>query len=162
MSELLVLGLGNVLCEDDGAGVEAVRRLSESYEAPEGVEFVDGGTLGMSLLPMVGDAKALLIVDAVAADAPPGTLIELEGDAVPRAALERLSPHQVGVADLLHGAMWTDRLPERLVLVGVVPDRMGLGIELTPRVAAALPGLVERVAGVASRFGFPLMRRRDA
>lgn len=158
---LVILGLGNILCEDDGAGVEAVRRLSASWEIPDGVDVVDGGTLGMSLLPIVEEAETLLIVDAVGADAAPGTILRLEGDEVPRAAMERLSPHQVGVADLLHGALWLDHLPSRLVLLGVVPESTGLGTELTPRVAEALPALVERVARTAEELGFPFTRREE-
>src|SRR5689334_6998296 len=138
---LLVLGLGNVLCEDDGAGVEVVRRIAQRFEMPEGVALLDGGTLGLTLLPLVEEAETLLLVDAVEADGPPGTLVSLEGDEVPRAAMERLSPHQVGVADLLHGAMWLDHLPQRLLLRGVVPERVGLGLERSDAVEAALPAL---------------------
>lgn len=159
---LVILGLGNVLCEDDGAGVEALRQLSLQWIAPDGVDLVDGGTLGLSLLPLVEDADALVLVDAVDADAPAGTLVTLEGDQVPRAALERLSPHQVGVADLLHGAMWLDRVPARLVLVGVVPERVGLGVELSAPVAAAIPALVERVVETVRAMGFALERRELA
>lgn len=159
---LVILGLGNLLCEDDGAGVEALRQLSLEWIAPEGVDLVDGGTLGLALLPIVEDADALVIVDAVDADAAPGTLVMLEGDQVPRAALERLSPHQVGVADLLHGAMWLERVPPRLVLVGVVPERVGLGVDLSPAVAAAIPALVARVAETVRAMGFPLERRGAA
>ena len=159
-TELLVLGLGNLLCRDDGAGVEAIRRLLEDWEPADGVVVEDGGTLGMALLPMLGDAHAAILVDAVAARGRhAGELLTLEGDAVPRAAMERLSPHQVGVGDLLHGAMWSDSLPDPLLLVGVVPEETHVGLGRTGDVEAAIPAMVARVVELAADLGFPFRRR---
>ena len=88
--ELLILGLGNVLCADDGAGVAAVVRLARERSVPPGVWVLDGGTLGLSLLPLVESGRDVILVDAVRTEAPPGTLVRLEGDDVLPAALERL------------------------------------------------------------------------
>jgi hydrogenase maturation protease len=106
---LIVLGLGNVLLEDDGVGVAAVTLLRDGYDVPAGVRILDGGTLGLSLLPYLEEAEVLILVDAIRADAPPGSFVRLDGDAVPPAVATRLSPHQIGVADLLDGARWLDR-----------------------------------------------------
>ena len=70
------------------------------------------------------------------------------------AVATRLSPHQIGVADLLDGARWRDRYPKRVVLLGLVPASMELSVELSPRVRQALPGLVERVVEEARALGF--------
>lgn len=156
---LLVLGLGNLLCGDDGLGVEAVRVLAEEYEFPEGVRVLDGGTLGLSLLPHVMDARDVILVDAIRGDGPPGTLVRIEGDDVAPAVAGRLSPHQVGVADLLDGARLLDRYPERLVLHGIVPRSLELGLGLSPAVAASLPELLRRVVAEAEAMGFELARR---
>lgn len=152
---LLILGLGNLLCEDDGLGVAAVRRVAEAYDAPPGVQLLDGGTLGLSLLPHLLDARAAILVDAVRDEGPPGSFVRLEGEDVAPAAAHRLSPHQVGVADLLDGARLLDRYPAPLVLLGLVPGRMGLGIELSEPVALALPELVERIVAEARELGLP-------
>ena len=77
---LLILGLGNVLLGDDGVGPAVISRLRDSYVAAAGSSFLDGGTLGLSLLPHFEDAEAVILVDAVAADAAAGTLVRLEGD----------------------------------------------------------------------------------
>lgn len=152
---LLVLGLGNVLLEDDGVGSAAVTRLRDYYDVPEGVRVFDGGTLGLALLPYLDQADAVILVDAVRTDAAPGTFVRLDGDDVPPAVATRLSPHQVGVADLLDGARWLDRYPTRVVLLGLVPQSIELGIGLTPAVAEGLAGLVERVTDEAAAMGFP-------
>ncbi len=151
---LLVLGLGNLLLEDDGVGAAAVALLLDRYEVPRGVRVLDGGTLGLSLLPYLETADAVILIDAVRADGPPGSLVRLDGDDVPPAVVTRLSPHQVGVADLLDGARWLGRYPDRLVLLGVVPESMELVVGLSPRVYAALPQLIEQVVGEASSVGF--------
>lgn len=156
---LLVLGLGNVLLEDDGVGAAAVALLRDRYAAPAGVQVLDGGTLGLSLLPYLESAEAVILVDAVKADAQPGSLVRLTGDEVAPAVATRLSPHQVGVSDLLDGARWLGRYPGRVVLLGVVPESMDLAVGLSARVRPALPALVERVVEEAQTMGFAFRRK---
>lgn len=156
---LLILGLGNVICGDDGLGVAAVQRLARECELPPGVRALDGGTLGLALLAHVSDADDLLLVDAVRADAPPGTFVRLDGEDVAPAVRERLSVHQIGVADLLDGLRLLDAYPRRLVLLGLVPATLELGFGCSPPVAARLDELVDRVVAEARALGHPLRRR---
>lgn len=156
---LLVLGLGNVLLEDDGVGAAAVALLLEQYAPPEGVRVLDGGTLGLWLLPYLEDAEIVILVDAIKADGPPGSAVRLEGTDVAPAVATRLSPHQIGVADLLDGARWLDRYPDRLVLLGIVPESMELAVGLSPRVRAALPDLVDRIVDETRTMGFVFHRK---
>ena len=158
---LLILGLGNVICGDDGLGVAAALRLARDFELPPGVRVLDGGTLGLSLLSCVSGADDLLLVDAVRADAPPGTFVRLDGDAVAPAVRERLSVHQVGVADLLDGLRLLDAYPRRLVLLGLVPATLELEYGCSPAIAARLDELVERVVEEARELGYPLRRRES-
>ncbi len=153
---LLVLGLGNVLCGDDGLGAVAISRIRARYEIPEGVSVLDGGTLGLSLLPYLEDAEKVILVDAIRAEAPPGSFVRLDGEEVGPAVAGRLSVHQVGVADLLDAARWRGRLPEELVLLGLVPETLEVGLTRSARVEAALSGLVDRVVREVSRLGFEL------
>jgi hydrogenase maturation protease len=122
---------------------------------PEGVVALDGGTLGLSLLPLVDSADQVILIDAINADGPPGTQVRIEGDEVAPAVYERLSPHQIGVADLLAGASLLDKYPERVVILGVVPESIELGLERTPAVAAAIPELVRRVVAELTELGYP-------
>jgi hydrogenase maturation protease len=153
---LLVLGLGNILCGDDGLGAVAIARIGARYEIPEGMTVLDGGTLGLSLLPYLEDAEKVILVDAINAEGPPGSFVRLEGDEVGPAVAGRLSVHQVGVADLLDAARWRGRLPEELVLLGLVPESLDVGVTRSARVEAGLPGLVARVVHEVHRLGFEL------
>jgi hydrogenase maturation protease len=156
---LLILGLGNILCGDDGLGAVAIARLRERYEIPEGMSVLDGGTLGLSLLPYLEDAEKVILVDAIRAEGPPGSFVRLEGEDVGPAVAGRLSVHQVGVADLLDAARWRGRLPEELVLLGLVPETLEVGVALSARMEAGLSGLVDQVAKEVSRLGFELHPR---
>jgi hydrogenase maturation protease len=156
-TELLVLGLGNVLCGDDGLGIEAVHRLLERYTLAEGVTALDGGTLGMALLGHLAEARRVLLVDAIEADGPPGTLVRLEGEAVAPAVRERLSVHQVGVADLLDSLHLIGAYPPTLVLLGVVPASMDLHLGLSPPVEKAMPALLATVVEELATLGFPVL-----
>ena len=158
---VLVLGLGNVVCTDDGAGIAAIHQLIREYQLPKGVAAVDGGTLGLSLLPLVDSADQVILVDAIGADGPPGTLVRIEGDDVAPAVYERLSPHQIGVADLLAGASLLDKYPERVIILGVVPDSFELGLERTAAVQAAIPALVQRVVEELTEMGYPPVRSEN-
>jgi hydrogenase maturation protease len=163
-TSLLVLGLGNLLLGDDGVGSAAIALLLDRYRPPRGVRVLDGGTLGLSLLPYLDDADAVLLVDAIRADAPPGSLVRLDGEQVAPAVATRLSPHQIGVSDLLDGARWLDRYPARLVLLGVVPETLELAVGLSPPVARALPDLVEQIVDEAASLSLVFTRhaRSDA
>ena len=156
---LLVLGLGNVLLEDDGTGSAAIAQLLDKYVPPAGVQVLDGGTLGLSLLPYLDASDAVILVDAIRADAPVGSIVRIGGADVAPAVATRLSPHQIGVADLLDGARWLGRTPRSLLLLGIVPDSMDLAIGVTPRVRSALPDLVESIVDAARELGFPFRRR---
>ncbi len=157
--DVLVLGLGNVLCQDVGAGVAAVAGLNRGWTVGPGATVLDGGTLGLSLLPWLLDAEATLFVDAVGADAPPGTLVRLEGEAVAAAVAHRLSAHQVGVGDLMHAFRLLTDAPRPVVLLGVVPAETGLGLGRTPAVDAAIPALIDGVVDELRRWGCTVSAR---
>ncbi len=159
--ELLVLGLGNPLCADDGAGIAAVARLAEGWSAPEGTLVLDGGTLGLALLPYLLEARRAILVDAVRTGDPPGTIFRLRGEDVAQAAAGKLSPHQVGVADLLDSVRLLGGGPEELVLVGIAPERIDLELGCSPDVESRIGDLVEAVVAEAARLGFIFGRLAD-
>jgi hydrogenase maturation protease len=157
----LVLGLGNILLCDDGLGVRVVERLQRLYQFPEEVRVLDGGTLGLALLPHVEDAERLLIVDALEQDAAPGTLARLEGDEVPAILSVKLSPHQVGVSDLLAAARLCDRCPAEMVLWGAQPEVIEVGLDLSPAVARQVDVLVDRALAELQGWGIWFTRRLE-
>jgi hydrogenase maturation protease len=144
-ADVLVLGVGNVLMADDGVGVHVVRELGAGQPSMRGVRIVDGGTLGLDLLPMVTDAAALVLVDAVDMAAEPGTVRVLRGAELSDSVGTHISPHQVSVHDLLAVGRLTGGLPDRVAMVAIQPAVIDAGLELTPRCAAAVPLAVAAV-----------------
>jgi hydrogenase maturation protease len=159
---VLVLGLGNVLLGDDGLGAAAVARIERDYRIPPGVRLEDGGTLGLSLLGLLAESQNVILVDAVRADAPPGTLVRIDGADVGNAVRERLSPHQVGVADLLDAARLIDRYPSAVRLLGLVPDSIELAVVRSSVVDGGLEQLVAAVVCEVQSFGYELVRETES
>lgn len=145
MITTLVLGLGNTIMSDDGIGPKVIEQLQQNTGLPEGVLLLDGGTLGLDLLPHLEGVQRLIIVDAVEIRQPAGTCVRLAGDEVPIALETKLSPHQMGMKDLLAVARLMGHLPDEIVLIGVQPACLEMDTELTPPIAAALPTLVAMV-----------------
>jgi hydrogenase maturation protease len=160
--ELLILGLGNLLLGDDGLGVAAVTRLEREYDISHGVRLADGGTLGLALLGLLTESKHAILVDAVRADAPPGTLVRIDGEEVGPAVRERLSPHQIGVADLLDAARLTDSYPTSVTLLGLVPEKMDLSLARSGPVEAGLDGLIGAIVHEAQGLGYELSPKNGA
>ncbi|PLY10970.1 MAG: HyaD/HybD family hydrogenase maturation endopeptidase [Desulfuromonas sp.] len=150
---ILVLGLGNIIMTDDGVGGRAVETLRARFTFPRGVRIEDGGTLGLDLLPMFEGVDRLLIIDALEMDAAPGTLLRLEGDEVPRALASKVSVHQMGIQDLLAVAELQGHLPQELVVWGVQPQTVEMGVELSLEVAATFEELLDGVLGELRGWG---------
>jgi hydrogenase maturation protease len=144
-ANVLVLGIGNLLNSDEGVGVHAVRRLeADAGQRFPGVKYLDGGTLGLNLLPLVEEATHLLLLDCVDAGQPGGTVVELAKDEIPIYSGVKMSQHQTTFQEVLGLAVLRAQLPEHLHLIGIQPISLDVGTDLTPGVEAALPDMVER------------------
>lgn len=150
---VLVLGIGNLVMCDDGVGVRAVQELQLRHRFPENVKVVDGGTLGLDLLPMLEDVTHLILVDAVETGEKPGTIIRLIGEELPIALETKLSPHQMGLKDLLAVSELMGHVPREMVLIGVQPGSIEMGAEMTPEVDAKLDLMIANVLLELERFG---------
>jgi len=142
---ILVLGIGNLVMSDDGAGVRVAQRLMSNYRFPDNVEVMDGGTLGLDLLPKLEGIERLIVVDAVETGEVPGTCVRLAGEELPIALETKISPHQMGLKDLLSVARLLGHCPEEMVLIGVQPGSIEMETELTPAVEASIETLVANV-----------------
>ncbi|QAY64142.1 hydrogenase maturation protease [Xylanimonas allomyrinae] len=151
MTAVTVLGIGNPIMADDGTGLALAERLSRSCAGDPRVEVVDGGTGGMELVPVVQDAERLLVLDAVAGPVP-GTVVHLTGDQVPRLLATKLSPHQVGLLDVLAAARLLGREPRQVEVVGVVPEVVDLRLGLSDVVAGVLDVATATARGVVERW----------
>jgi hydrogenase maturation protease len=140
---VLVLGVGNSLLTDDGAGVHAALRLRDRTGARPDVTILDAGTLSFSLLSELGRADALIAIDAARGVGRPGDVRVCEGTEFDRFVQRSgRSVHEVGLSDLLDMARLSGQLPQHRVLIGIEPQTIDWGLELSPPVAAALPRCV--------------------
>lgn len=152
-SKTLVLGVGNLLLSDEGVGIRVIERLVETYDLPESVQILDGGTLGLDLLYYLEGVENLLIVDAVEMEKTPGTLLRMEGEEVPAFLSIKMSPHQIGIPDMLFAAKLKDLYPRNVVLLGVQPAVLDTGLDLSSAVAAQLEVLLLRVVDQLVSWG---------
>lgn len=149
----VVLGVGNTILADEGVGVRVIEAFERDYAVPDGVAVIDGGTAGMELLEPLSRLDFLLVVDAIAAGKAPGELVKLVGTEVPVFFRRNLSPHGIGLSDVLAALEFTGDSPKETVVIGVQPESMELSTELTPVVAACVPELVVQVVDELSARG---------
>jgi hydrogenase maturation protease len=149
----VVLGLGNLLQKDEGFGIHAIQALETILVAPGDLELIDGGVLGLNLLPLVEDCGYLLVLDAIDARRKPGTIIELARDEIPLYSGIKLSEHQVTFQDVMGLAYLRGKLPHHLHLIGVQPADLSLGMELSQPVANCLPEVIQRAINMLKAWG---------
>ena len=154
----MVLGVGNLLLSDEGVGIHAIRRLQEVVELPEEVQVVDGGTSGLDLLHYLEGVSRLIVVDAVDVGEPPGTLTCMTGDQVPAYLSLKISPHEIGLPDMLFAAKLRDLYPEEVVIWGVQLGTTDVGLDLSPSVAAQLDVVVQKILDELARWGIATRR----
>lgn len=146
----MVLGLGNRLETDEALGALVIERLQQEPSLlaglpdPAAVELVDGGTVGLGLLPYLMQLDGLVVVDAIHAGEPPGTLIDLDGASL-ISHEPVMSVHELGAGELLGALHVLEAWPRRVRVIGLEPERIELGLELSTPVAAGLPGLLDLV-----------------
>jgi hydrogenase maturation protease len=151
---VLILGLGNILQFDEGIGVRTVQDLHAHYLFPPDIELMDGGTAGMALYEHIIGRTHLIVIDAVNAGLPPGTLVKLEEDDVPAYFCRKISPHQMALSDILAALQISgEPLPE-LTLIGVQPVTLRTGIGLSEIVSSQLHKLVEMTLGCLYPLGY--------
>jgi hydrogenase maturation protease len=155
----LVLGVGNKLMSDEGVGVHVIERLAAEYDIPEEVQILDGGTLGLDLLYYLEGIENLLLVDAAETGKEAGTMIRLKDDEVPAFMSIKISPHQMGVPDMLAAAKFKGLYPKRLVLWGIQPELICIGLDLSPALASKLADLTRKLVDELAAWGYTVAVR---
>ena len=156
--KILVMGVGNTLLQDDGIGVHIAQWLRNSGAADPELQIIDGGTLGISLLPDIEDADAVIVVDASEIGAQPGVMkIFRDGEIDQQLAGKRRTVHEVALVDLFSAAAIRGRSPARRALVAIQPASTDWGLEPTPAVRDAIPIACDAITNLARswRKGLP-------
>ncbi|MGD0153957.1 MAG: HyaD/HybD family hydrogenase maturation endopeptidase [Thermacetogeniaceae bacterium] len=145
MGKKIVLGIGNLLLKDEGIGVHLVRAL-EDRQLPPDVDVIDGGTAGCDLLPLLSGAEKIIIVDALKGGEPPGAVYRLTPqDFQQQAKYDVISLHDIGIMDALKMLELMDGYLPAVVIIGVEPGQIEVGLDLTPEVSASLPFILDLV-----------------
>lgn len=148
MNPVRIIGVGNPLMGDDGVGIAAAGRLS-ALPLPAGVEVMDGGTGGLTLLELMAGAETVLLIDAVAMGKPAGSIVCFSADEIDPEEEAGLSLHETGLPAVFALGREMGLLPPRIVVFGVEPAVVERRLGLSPVVAAALESLVEQVLATA-------------
>ncbi|MGE5503137.1 MAG: HyaD/HybD family hydrogenase maturation endopeptidase [Actinomycetota bacterium] len=156
---VVVLGVGNILMTDEGVGVRAVEELERLYDLAPEVTVIDGGTSGMDCLDQIAEVDHLLIADAMRSGAEPGTLKRVDHDQLAAHFKTKLSPHQVGLSDVLATLNLHGMMPRRVVLFGMQPKSFATAMELSPEIEARLPALVDALVDELAALGFAPRRK---
>jgi len=153
--KILVLGLGNVLLTDDGIGLHVIAALDRDFMRRDDstVVVLDGGTVGLALLPVIEAATALIVVDAANFGGAPGEVRVFDADAMDvQLGVAKSSAHELALADLIGAARLSGSLPERRALVGIAPSSVEWGLEPTPEVAASIPRACAKIESIIERW----------
>ena len=145
MEQITVLGVGNILMQDEGFGVRVVEQLLSKYDFPENVQVLDGGTLGMELLRFLMGTDKLILVDAVSGGLPPGSLYQFNHAEVKTYFQEKVSMHELGIQDVLAVMEVLEKPAKEIRIFGVQPLTIDIGLEMTTIVAEAVENVVEKL-----------------
>ena len=149
-NRVLIMGIGNTLLQDDGAGVHVTEQLKKSNQLDGNTKFVDGGTLGLSLLPELEDASCLIVVDAGELGEKPGVIRVFENEAMDQQLSGKKSTvHELAMSDLLAAASLSGYQPQKRALIAIQPASIDWGLEPTPDVLKAIPKACEIVGYLA-------------
>lgn len=154
----LILGVGNILLSDEGVGVRAVEELEKFFQNQprfaNHFDFIDGGTCGMELLDEMANRPLIIIVDAILAGKPAGEIVVLRNEEVPTFFSRKISPHQLGICDVLSALKLTEEFPKQLCLIGVQPKSLEPNIGLSNCIQDALPSILDCVCKQLTHYGY--------
>jgi len=157
--QILIIGMGNILMQDEGVGVRAVEELDNSYVMPNNVTLIDGGTIGMELFEPIRNCDRLIVADAVNTGAPNGALVRIANDEIPAFFQTKLSSHQLGLSDILASLALKEETPKHIVIIGMVPYALENHLGLTAKAEAGLGKMVQMLVAELSELGVLLKKR---
>jgi hydrogenase maturation protease len=147
---ILILGIGNILLRDEGIGVRVIEAMRQ-VKLPDNVELLDGGTASMMLLDSLSNREQVIVIDAVKGGNAPGTLYRFTPAEISGRREMITSLHEIGLLESLAMVECLDNAPQEVTIYGIEPKEMGLGLELSSEVAAAIPRVVELILGEFGR-----------
>jgi len=160
-SPIAVLGVGNVLLSDEGFGVRVVQHLMKYYDFTPPIRLIDGGTLGWDLLNFLQGVEKLIIVDAIDGKAIPGTFFVLKNEEVKAYFKRKVSGHEAGIQEVLAWFELFGKPIKEVTVIGVQPQSLETGLELTPLIKKLLPKAVDEVIKRLKEWGVEVEKRNQ-
>jgi len=155
--DVAILGIGNLLMGDEGFGVHVIRHLEETYTFPDNVHLHDAGTAGIYLGPLLEDSDWVMVVDVIKSDNPPGTLEYLDdGDISGKNIQTSMSPHQLGILEIIAICKLRGNEPETVDFLCAVPENIALGLELTDTLQQRVAEIGAEIVGRLGRAGYEI------
>lgn len=156
MTRTLVLGIGDVLHADEGAGIHAMRYLKDHYDLPD-TSYLDVATLNVDLDDEIADAYNLIVLDAAEIDADPGTVRVFEDNEVDDfLKSEGYNGRELSIVDLIHNARLEGKLPIRYALIGIQPEQRGPGDVPSETVRRSMPRAAGNAAALVYKWRRPV------
>jgi hydrogenase maturation protease len=152
-NNVAVIGLGNLLLQDDAIGLHVIETIKERYGFEPRIDLIDGGTAGLDLLPVIEHYQKVLFVDAVDAGESPGAIVIIEDDAIPSFLTAQVSVHHVGLSDLLFAGRMAGSLPPEICLIGIQPESVDMGLDMTDILKESLDLLLTTVVERLQKWG---------
>jgi hydrogenase maturation protease len=141
---ILILGIGNILLKDEGVGVHTAKRMME-MDLPPDVEVMDGGTMGLNLLFYIEGRKKVIVIDTVLVGDPPGTIYRFTDESLVDNKPMLRTAHGIDFSDVIKTSKMLGTKPEEIVFIGIEPESIDEGLEMTPTIEKRVPVLIKMV-----------------
>lgn len=145
--KILILGIGNILLRDEGVGVRVVEYLKRR-KLPDGVELLDGGTAGADLLDHICGREKVIVIDVMQGDYPPATMVRVTSQDLKPADAPLLSMHSLDLPQTIAMTYLLNCPPKEVVILGIQPEKIECGMDLTPVLQASVPRIAEYIESI--------------
>ncbi|MBU3112789.1 HyaD/HybD family hydrogenase maturation endopeptidase [Clostridium lacusfryxellense] len=143
MKDTVIIGIGNILLQDDGVGVHVIKQL-ENEKLPSTIELVDGGTSTLDMLGFFLDYKKIIVVDCLRAGLEPGTIYKIKPEDIKSYKKENLSIHDVQILDVVRMANMMNKYPQ-VIIFGIEPEKIAVGLEMTQTMVTKIPEIIYNI-----------------
>jgi len=155
-----IIGIGNLILSDEGFGIQTLHYLEEIYIFPETVILQDAGTAGIYMSPFLEACDPIIVIDVVDIDAPPGSFHHYAMKDVKAGNFQmKMSPHQLGLLEIVEICRLRDAAPENIEFYCVVPKELDTSMDLSPVVAPRVPEVAEMIIKRLKDFGVTAQKR---
>ena len=148
--KILILGLGNILLQDEGIGIHTLNEMSKR-KWPENIDLLDGGTGGFVLLSLFQDYDTMIIIDAALTKDAPGTIHTIQ----PKFAKDfpkSLSTHELGLKDMIESSILLEKAPLIYLITCTIHPEQEMSVKLTPEIEKCIPKIIEETNNILDQL----------